>query len=205
MTGTDNEGSGQAGSKSDTIQLHKLLDTPEKEAELLAKVGGSDLIVLAFPLYVDSLPWPVTRALELIAEHRGTASQKRPGFMVLCNCGFPEASQTSLAIRMCRVFASQADMEWLGGLALGAGGAIAGRPLQDLGGMVRNVTRALDMTATTLAKGDDVPEAAIELLARSMMPRRLYLMGGDHGWKKAARRNGVKGRLCDRPYRRSNG
>ena len=46
------------------------LRSPEATQALLEAADGADLLILATPLYVDSLPSGVIRALELIAERR---------------------------------------------------------------------------------------------------------------------------------------
>lgn len=104
------------------------LRTPARHQELFTAVDQADLLILAFPLYVDSLPYLVINALELIAAHRQTQRPPAPtSFVVIANCGFPEAHQNEPALAMCQEFARQAGFVWAGGLALGQGGSLAGR------------------------------------------------------------------------------
>ena len=186
--------------ETETIRIHTQLRSEEKIEDILSKIDGSDLLLLAFPLYIDSLPRPVIRLLELITEHRSTPPWEKPKIAVICNCGFPESAHNALAIHMCQMFATGAGMGWLGGLPLGGGSAIAGRSLTELGGLVRNVRKALDIAAAALATGEAVPKEAVELLAKPMIPRWLYLLIGNHSWNRTARKNGVKGQLYNRPY-----
>ncbi len=55
----------------------RAMRTQDRTQELLQAVDRADLLVLAFPLYVDSLPYLVTRALERIAAHRRGAGLAR--------------------------------------------------------------------------------------------------------------------------------
>lgn len=55
---------------TETIHLHTVLRSPEKMKSMLAAVEEADLVVLAFPLYVDSLPAPVIESLECIVAHQ---------------------------------------------------------------------------------------------------------------------------------------
>jgi len=69
-----------------TLHVTKAVRSNEAMEELLAAVSSADLVVLSFPLYVDCLPGPVIRALELIAARR----TRRPG-----RSSSPSASQGS--------------------------------------------------------------------------------------------------------------
>ena len=111
------------------------LSSDEKKEVLLRLVDESDLIILASPLYVDSLHSQVIETLELIAEHeKGKHDLDKKSFVAISNGGFPEATQNSTALTVCRLFAKQVGFNWAGGLTMGGGGMIAGQPLSELGG-----------------------------------------------------------------------
>jgi len=44
-----------------------------------------------------------------------------------------------------------------------------------MGGMVRNVTRSLDLAAAALAEGKPVPQEAVELMAKPLVPAWGYI------------------------------
>jgi hypothetical protein len=168
---------------------------------LLKALDRSDLIILAFPLYIDSLPYPVIKALELIALHwqkTGGAEKKR--FIAICNCGFPEAEHTDTALAICRRFARETGIEWAGGLGLGGGESIDGRDLDERGGMLKNVKRSLGITAEALSRGESVPDEARRLMSKRLVPVWLYLLIGGFGWKWKAWKNGVLNKMNDQPY-----
>ena len=58
------------GLSTETVVLTKALSPPQATETMLAAVAAADLVVLSFPLYIDSLPAPLIRALELIADDR---------------------------------------------------------------------------------------------------------------------------------------
>lgn len=183
------------------MHVARALRTEARAQELLQAIDRADLFILAFPLYVDSLPYLVTDALERIAAHRAAqAVERRPLFLAIANCGFPEAAHNATALAICRQFADAAGFAWAGGLALGEGGAIAGRPLAQAGGMARNVVAALDLAAAALAAGQSVPAAAAALMARPFIPARAYMLMGDIGWLAQARQHRVLRRLGARPF-----
>ncbi len=192
----------EGGMESDVFHVHRC-QRPEKEQTLFEAVGEADLFILSTPLYVDALPYLVTRFCERMAAHRAEvpAEAKEPEvrFVALVNCGFPEVVHTYTALDMCRVFARQAGFAWQGGLGLGGGEAIGGRSLEEVGGMMRNVRTGLDLAADALLARRSVPEEAQALLARPMVGSRLYTALGDFGWLRTARRKGALRRLWDRP------
>jgi hypothetical protein len=78
--------------QTESLTLKTALENPEGEAALLSAVDRADLLILAFPLYVDALPYLLTRALEMIARSRMNTAQRRPLRLVaISNNGFPES------------------------------------------------------------------------------------------------------------------
>lgn len=133
-----------AGWQTESLTLKPGICKEAGQARLLAAVDRADLILLAFPLYIDTLAYLVTKALEVIAEHRRAAGDgARPqGLAALANNGFPEAYQNNPALAILRRFAEKSGMAWLGGMSLGAGEAtVGGHPLAE--GGVRQAPRSL--------------------------------------------------------------
>jgi len=193
----------ERGIATTTMHVARALRTEERSATLLAAVDAADIVILTFPLYVDSLPYLVTQALERIAADRtGQTRERRPLFLAIANCGFPEAVHNTTALAICRQFADEAGCAWAGGLALGEGGAISGRPLIAAGGMAHNVVAALDRAAAALAAGQPVPEEVATLMARPLIPAWAYMLMGDLGWLMQARQNRALTRLAGRPFGR---
>ena len=198
---------GDKGMATEVMAVGKMLKSSATAQELCAAVDAADLVVLASPLYVDSLPAPVTKALEMIAEHRRraaggepTVSRRSPALAAIVQCGFPEASHNDVALAICRAFAVDAGLDWSGGLAMGGGGMTGGRPLTELGGMMRHQRKALDLTGEALADGRPIPDEAVTLMARLPIPAAAYRFMGDVGWRKLAKGNGVRRDLKTRPF-----
>jgi len=112
----------------------------------------------------------------------------------------PEAQQKLIALEICRCFAERSGFEWAGGLALGMGPVTRRKPLNEIGGMVRNVKKALDVTALALSEGRIIPEEATKHMTKSILPRRLYMWMGNRRWKYEAKKNGVIDRIRERPH-----
>ena len=185
------------GIETETIQIYTQFNSAEHVKQSLEKLDRADLVVLAFPLYVDSLPAPVIAALEKIAAHR-TASQR---FAAIANCGFPEASHNDTALAICEEFAAQTGMTWLGSLSLGAGeGMVHGKPLNELGGQGASFRKSLDLAAAALVEGKPIPQAARDLLAKPLIPVWMYKLFGGMGWKRSAKKYGMQKSLRRQPY-----
>jgi hypothetical protein len=194
------------GIATTTMHVAHALRTEVRTAALLAAVDATDIVILAYPLYVDGLPYLVTQALERIAAHAmgahraGQTPARRPLFLAIANCGFPEAQHNAVSLAICEQFAAAAGFAWAGGLASGQGGAIAGRPLAGAGGMTHNVVTALDLVAVALAEGKPAPEDAVALMARPFIPARAYTLMGNFGWLMQARQHRALTRLAAQPF-----
>lgn len=189
------------GMETQTIQIYTSLYSQERMKVMLDAIDRTDLVVLAFPLYVDSLPAPVTAALERIAAHR-KENPTQIRFAAIANCGFPEAKHNDTALAISSEFARQNGFAWLGGLSLGAGqGVVHGTPLNELDGRAIPLKAALDLAAEALANGDPIPQTARDLLAKPIIPAWMYTLNGRFGWRQAAKQYGMQKELKRQPYR----
>lgn len=204
----------ERGWNTESIHLKAGLQRDAGKSELLSMVDRADLLLCAFPLYVDTLPYLMTRALELIGAHRRRTDSARPQVLAaISNNGFPESYQNAPALAICRRFAVETGIAWAGGLALGAGEALSsGASLTGPGRKgrppVHHVTQALDLTADALNEGLPIPEKAMSLMARNPIPfipfgtwRWIYIKGGSRSWNQQAAKFGVsKDAMLARPY-----
>ncbi len=189
------------GVETDTIAIYPSLRQPTRMQLLLDRIDAADLIVLAFPIYIDSLPAPVITLLERLTAHRAAHPDVGGQFVALANCGFPEAQHTTNALAICAVFARAAGFIWQGSLGLGAGeGLVHGTPLDEMDGRVIPLKRALKLAARALAQGEPIPAAAQRLINRPTIPPWLYRFVGTIGWQQQARRWRAQKMLDRKPY-----
>ncbi len=180
------------------LSIRKELKTPEGREMLTGSFQQADTIILIAPLYVDSLPAPVIRFLELISEKELEITREQ-SLIAIINAGFPEAVHNETALTICKTFARENNLQWAGGLPIGMGGMISGAPLEKLGGMAQKLTSALDLTAEAIIGGKALPEEAIKMAATPFIPNWLYRLMGNIGWKMQARKFGVGNRINSRP------
>lgn len=189
------------GVQTETTHIYPALSNPQKMQNLLAHIDSADLTVLAFPIYVDSLPAPDILLLERLAAHRAARSGPSGSFAALANCGFPEAHHTANALAMCAEFAAQTGFTWQGSLALGAGeGLVHGIPLNELDGRAIPLRNALNLAAESLAQGQPIPPAAQQLIDKPFIPAWMYRLLGGIGWRQQARHWGVLKDVKRKPY-----
>ena len=203
------------GWETDSLTLKPSLQTEKGQTELLAAVDRADLLLFAFPLYIDTLPFLMTRALEVIAEHRLSTSHPRLQLLfAISNNGFVESYQNNLALAICQRFAAETGMAWMGGLAMGAGEAISGgqplKPFRAFGVPCAHVIRALDVAGAALAQGQAVPAEASQGIARNPIPHAPFAAwrwiaaktANRQMWDKRAAENGLsKSKMLAQPYR----
>jgi hypothetical protein len=163
--------------------------------DLIAAIGRADLVVLSFPIYVDSLPAPVLRLLEAWRDALADGSlhpDAAPRLAVLSQCGFPEAKHCGVAVEVCRLFAEEIGIEWAGALAFGMGGSIEGRAIEQ--SPLGRVLPEFEAAVAALAEGRSIPAESTAAFARPVVPAWGYPMLGGLMWKRQARK-----RRCAEP------
>lgn len=191
----------EAGVPTTLVYASQFIKAGRRADEGLEAMLGAELLVVAAPLYVDGLPYLVTRALEQLAERLVMAAPALRQVAGILNCGYPEAVHNHLALRLLRTFTLQSGLVWAGGLALGAGEIIHGRPLTFIPFLLRRPRRALQLAARALAAGQPIPPAASELMAQSLVPPRLFRWVARLRWLWQARAHGIgRQRLHARPH-----
>ena len=174
------------GMATETFWLADVADGAARWDDCLRTVRRAHLVVLAFPVYADSLPAIVIEACERIAADPGALERLA---VVIC-AGNPEARHCAIAEAQCHRFCEACGASWCGALAMGEGDTIAGRPLGSLGWLQRRTRRALRFAAVALAEGGKVPEHARALMATPVLPVRLYPWYAWIGQRRMAWRRG---------------
>jgi hypothetical protein len=190
---------GGAGLETVSFLLNPVRGGPDY-AVLESEVSHADLVVLVSPVYVDSLPGPVVRAMEQVAMRRTGVTGGKPAFAAVVCCGFPEPRHTELALAMCKIFSDETGMRWLGGLGFGMGETLGGKTPDEAGGTAFVMRLALDIAAEAWARLDVVPDSALRWAGRQRMPSWIYRHLGNWGWNRTARKTDTLERMRDKPY-----
>lgn len=147
-----------------------------------------DALVLAFPLYVDSIP---SHLLGMLTELEGYMKAERTKEIMLyaiVNNGFFEGVQNRIAIGILQNWCVRAGVRF--GQAIGQG---AGEMLESVekvphgNGPMKNLHAALDTLAANLQSG----KTGDTVLLSPKLPRIAWKIGGTLGWNSTAKKNGL--------------
>jgi multimeric flavodoxin WrbA len=191
----------QKGISKETHHVGKAVRKEEKWNDLVQSIKEADTIILTFPLYWDSLPSHLTKGLERLYAQKNEF-ENSPKFYIMVNNGFPEPWHNEIAIEICKFFAHSMNFIWQGALNIGGGAAIAGKPLEETGGMTIRLRKTLDMAAKAIGEGKPIPKEVKEQLSKPLYPSWIATTLGGFGWRKQARKKGAKTSLKSKPYER---
>lgn len=192
------------GIRGRVLHVHRDAHDARGLNTVAAALRGVDLLILATPVYIDALPWLLTRALDAFARDRAAMPHPSPlAVAMLANCGFPEARHASVARTMGALFARDARARWAGALQLGAGALINGSPIAEAGHLVQSLLPLLDRAADALARGERLEDETIQGFQEPLIPALAYAAVGDATWLWTAAHEGALRRLWDKPFEKA--
>lgn len=186
---------------NETIYMHDRFKNEEDCKKTLESFNNSNLIILSYPLYVDSIPAPCLKVLEYITDKRKDMKfQGEQIFLAVGNCGFYEKEQIQNSLNICEFFAKENRLNWYGGIPIGGGGQIGGKDLEKLGGMTKKLRSALDIVTDSIISNRPTPVEQVNKLISPPERKFIYFYMANLGFKLQARKNGVLKNINDRPY-----
>jgi NAD(P)H-dependent FMN reductase len=154
----------------------------------------SDILIIAFPLYVDSLPASLMKFLEkyrkgcITGGSTDLAAGKKQRVFAVANCGFHEGLQNGSALEMIGHFCNSAGLSWCGGAGIGTGEMILGiKNVPPEAGIRKPVTEALRKIADAIEKKDGM--LAENIYTQHKIPWLLYKIAGEFGWRQQIKKN----------------
>jgi len=159
----------------------------------------ADVLLIVFPLYIDSLPAPLIRILTLIEEHVVTTDGRLPSVYAICNCGFFEAERNQLALQMIEHFSTRTGMSWGYGIGVGCGGAV--QLLRK--SMIQGKGLAADVYAALRQLGDAIQDENIKrqnVFVAPEIPRFWYMLNGNMHWQQMAKQYRTEKSLRAKPH-----
>ncbi|WP_298483464.1 hypothetical protein [uncultured Ruminococcus sp.] len=171
------------GTKCVEIGLHSR-NLPENEIELLFR---ADAWVFSFPLYVDGIP---SHLLSILCElEEQYANHPEISVYGIVNCGFYEGIQTEFALQILQNWCVKAGYTWAGGVGVGGGGALPMLSEVKPGtGPKAPIDKTLQILADTIQSRKQTENHYVSV----GMPRFLYKMAAQMGWRQMIRANGGK-------------
>ena len=171
------------------------LNKKEIEADIIKELSQCDAIVFAFPLYVDGIPSHLLTCLKEMELFFASHNRKNVKIYAIVNCGFYESKQNAIAIDMIRNWCERAGLDWGQGLAVGAGGMLGAIKSIPAGyGPKKEYGKALQELSTNIQS----LKSGETIFVNMNIPRIVYKLAAEMGWRKMVKSNGLKKRDINR-------
>ncbi len=158
------------GVEGTRYQVSELIKRPESIRTLLQLINEAELLVMIIPLNVDSLSFPTILLMEQMASFKEKGLLKGKKTAAIVHSGYPEEAQRKPALSICRCFAEEMDMEWLGGVGFGGTSLIAGRDLVDVGFLTKGLRKTLAEMAVSFREGSPLSQKTYKRANKSVLP-----------------------------------
>lgn len=160
---------------------------PEITEEMKTQILDCDILVFAFPLYVDSIPSQMTAALQQMESILRDAQTDKMVYAVV-NCGFYEGRQNHIALKIMKCWCQKAGLSWGQGLGIGGGGMIPMfTHIPEGKGIKKDFSETLKELAENITRGGRAEDRFIS----PGIPRIMYKLAGQMGWRKQIKDNGL--------------
>lgn len=162
---------------------------PQLSTDEMEDLAECNVLVFAFPLYVDGIPSHLLNCLIQLEMFFANIKEKDIIVYSLVNCGFYEGHQNKLAIEMMNNWCAKSGLNWGQAIGIGAGGMLPMLKNVSAGhGPMKNLEKALKQLSNNILKCTS--EENIFITAN--FPRFLYKFAAEIGWRKLIKSNGLK-------------
>lgn len=186
------------GEDIEVFQGIDFLGKTERERKIVIdNILKADTLLIAFPLYVDSLPMPLIKTLEAIEKESKNLSL--PKVYGISQCGFYEASQNKTALKIVENFCERLSLRWQFGIGIGAG-VLLNHTKDIKHGPTKPIYDGICFLCKDINKNLD--EKRENVYISPSLPRFLYKLGGNMMWRKQAKINKVADKINLAPFQR---
>jgi multimeric flavodoxin WrbA len=157
--------------------------------ETFREIISGDVIVLAFPLFVDSIP---SNTLKMLIELEKTIKQEQAVNLIIytiVNNGFYEGKQNHVSFEIIKNWCEHSGVKFGGGIGQGAGemmGQLTDTPLNK--GPFNNLAKTLQAMVKTM----ELRQPFETRYLSPYFPRFLWRFMGTRHWNTLAQKNGIK-------------
>lgn len=145
---------------------------------ILKHMDAADVIILAIPVYQNSVPGLVMEFFEKVYNNKNILIRKERKLLVIANSGFAERGAGSGAIKTCMLFARDIGMVWMGGFTAAPGTLIDGKALEKTGNTYQRLRLMIDIIPGCIRSGKAIPEDALHLMDKPLMSPLIYRIAG---------------------------
>lgn len=154
----------------------------------LERILKCNVIVFAFPLYVDGIPSHLLSCLYHMEKYLSSLNNEIYVYTIV-NIGFYEGKQAAISIEMMKNWAEKANVKWGQGIGIGGGGMMA---MLDKSSDSQGPMKSVHNTLNALARNILSCKSSDEIYTSPGIPRIAYKIGGEMGWRQAVKKNGLK-------------
>ena len=163
--------------------------TPKLSNDDLELIAECNILVFAFPLYVDGIPSQLLNCLYQMEMFFKTKPIKNMTVYSLVNSGFYEGHQNAIALEIMKNWCEKANLKWGQGIGIGGGGMLSMMAgVSDGKGPQKNLFQALKAIVSTISTG----ASADNIFISPNFPRFAYKIGAEIGWRQQGKANGLK-------------
>lgn len=172
---------------NEAILSHLHFSTSTLSQEEMALLLDNDILVFAFPLYIDAIPSHLLHCLALL-EDFFTKNKKEALVYSLVNCGFYEGSHNKVALEIMENWTLKSGLTWGQGLGIGGGpmlSSLKSTPLNQ--GPMKNLGQALGEISHHILTQCSKANIFIE----PNFPKLAYKLSGEMGWRQRGKLSGL--------------
>lgn len=153
----------------------------------LEELSKAEVFILAFPLYVDSLPAHLISCLYDM-ENYFKGKNNNIKVYALVNSGFYDAIQNKHALEIIKNWCTHCNFTFGQGVGIGAGGMLSSiKNIPSGKGVKRNISKAYEMVANNILLGNTDEN----IFVSPNFPRVLYKLFAEISWRKQIKANGL--------------
>jgi hypothetical protein len=141
-------------------------------------------IILCFPLYFDSLPYPLLSAFELLSNQSN--KYNRIDMFSIVHCGLPEPAHCDNALTVCKIFSEKMGFNHAGCAIIPDTGAIDGSPIEKNKRIVSVLNKVIDVVTCYR-----IIDNKVKFIGKPSMYPIFFRMFGNIIMKNFARKNNV--------------
>ena len=132
---------------------HYLLGTKQFAPETYNEIASSDVIIIGFPLYTDSIPSNTLKMLIELENYLNKKPQRETVVYTIINNGFYEGKQTHIAFEIMENWCRRSGVIFGGGIGQGAGEMIGATkniplckgPFRNLGRELKSLVKKIEL------------------------------------------------------------
>jgi hypothetical protein len=162
--------------------------TPKLNNKDIEQICQCNVIVIAFPLYVDGIPAHLLNCLYEMEKFLKKSEKSNIKVYAIVNCGFYEGKQNSIALEMIENWCERCGISFGRGIGIGGGGMLPSMSNVPEGkGPKKKSYEALKLLSTNISTNS----SAENVFSSPGFPRFVYKLSAEAGWRQKIKANGL--------------